>query len=66
MEILGEDGRRVGPGEDGEVVVTDLNNLSMPLDSLPHPGLRHGRPGTLPLRSSAAHAGEGSGPGYTT
>ncbi len=31
VELLGDDGRPVGPGESGEVVVTDLNNHAMPL-----------------------------------
>lgn len=31
VEILKEDGRPVGPGEEGEIVVTDLVNYSMPL-----------------------------------
>lgn len=31
VEVLGEDGARVGPGETGEVVVTDLTNYAMPL-----------------------------------
>lgn len=31
VEIVGEDGRAVEPGETGAVVVTDLNNRAMPL-----------------------------------
>jgi phenylacetate-CoA ligase len=31
VELLGEDGRQVGPGEAGEVVVTDVTNFAMPL-----------------------------------
>lgn len=31
VEVLDQDGRRVAPGEDGEIVVTDLQNRAMPL-----------------------------------
>lgn len=31
VEVLTEAGHRAGPGEDGELVITDLNNRAMPL-----------------------------------
>ena len=31
LEILKDDGTRAGPGESGEIVLTDLNNIAMPL-----------------------------------
>jgi phenylacetate-CoA ligase len=31
VEIIGEDGQPVAPGEQGEIVVTDLHNYAMPL-----------------------------------